>query len=479
MDAGAYAYCSSPKAYSALSTGSHTFSVRATDAAGNVDASPATRTWTIQADAPPPPSDDQPVAAYVYSPAAPVVGQPVRFDASGATCDDTPCTYTWADDGTDGAGGKQWPLGSGEEMTFTFQGTGTKNVRVAVTDADGDRDSTMKAITVGASAPTDTTPPETTIDSGPEGDTDDSTPTFAFSSSERGSAFECRVDSGSWRDCASPWIVGALSNGSHTVSVRATDPAGNTDASPAQRSFTVKSPTPTATITSSEPSGTTSSTSASFAFSSNDASAKFSCSLDASPYAACTSPASYSDLSDGEHTFAVRATNAGGTGAPATRTWTVSALATGQLLLGTSTVLPVADSNDAGSAEAFQATATSSGTAVSLLVYADAGSSARTLVAGIYTDASGHPGRLLSQGSRSPVAPGQWNQVTIPAAPLSSGQTYWIALLGTGGTLRFRDASGGGCRSENERSGSLSTLPGAWQTGAVWGSCPLSSYATT
>ena len=224
---GTYAACTSPQAYTTTAGGATRSRVRATDAAGNVDASPATRTWTIQADAPPPPSDDQPVAAYVYSPAAPVVGQPVRFDASGATCDDTPCTYTWADDGTDGAGGKQWPLGSGEEMTFTFQGTGTKNVRVAVTDADGDRDSTMKAITVGASAPTDTTPPETTIDSGPEGDTDDSTPTFAFSSSERGSAFECRVDSGSWRDCASPWIVGALSNGSHTVSVRATDPAGN------------------------------------------------------------------------------------------------------------------------------------------------------------------------------------------------------------------------------------------------------------
>jgi parallel beta-helix repeat protein len=490
LDAAAYALCSSPKAYTALSAGSHTFSVRATDAAGNVDASPATQTWTINAGTPPPPppSDDQPDAAFVYSPAAPVAGQPVTFDASSATCDDTPCTYTWVDDGGDGAGGTQWPLSNGETMTFTFQGAGTKNVRVAVTDADGDSDSTVKAITVASpSAPADTTAPETTIDSGPDATTDDSTPRFAFSSSESGSTFSCRVDAGSWGACSSPWTTSPLSDGAHSVAVRATDAAGNVDASPATRSFTVSTSAPppppaappTTAITSSEPSGTTSSTSASLAFTASDRSASFSCSLDAGAYTACTSPKSYSGLSDGDHTFAVRATNASGTGAPATRRWTVSTPTAGQTLLGSSTVYSVADSNDAGSAEAFQATATSSGAAVSLLVYVDLGSSAGTLVAGIYTDANGHPGTLLSQGRQSPIAAGAWNAVGIPAAPLSAGQTYWIALLGTGGTLRFRDESGGGCRSESSSSGSLSALPSGWQTGAVWASCPLSSYATS
>ena len=47
MDAGSWGSCSSPKSYSNLANGSHTFDVRATDAAGNTDASPASRTWTV------------------------------------------------------------------------------------------------------------------------------------------------------------------------------------------------------------------------------------------------------------------------------------------------------------------------------------------------------------------------------------------------------------------------------------------------
>ncbi len=50
LDGGAFASCTSPKAYTNLSVAKHTFQVYAVDAAGNVDASPATYTWTIQAE---------------------------------------------------------------------------------------------------------------------------------------------------------------------------------------------------------------------------------------------------------------------------------------------------------------------------------------------------------------------------------------------------------------------------------------------
>jgi NHL repeat/RTX calcium-binding nonapeptide repeat (4 copies)/Bacterial Ig-like domain len=52
LDAAEWASCTSPKAYSSLSEGSHTFQVRAVDAAGNPDPSPASRSFTVDTIAP-------------------------------------------------------------------------------------------------------------------------------------------------------------------------------------------------------------------------------------------------------------------------------------------------------------------------------------------------------------------------------------------------------------------------------------------
>ena len=50
LDAAAFAGCTSPKSYTGLLVGDHSFKVRARDGAGNVDATPATYAWRIAAE---------------------------------------------------------------------------------------------------------------------------------------------------------------------------------------------------------------------------------------------------------------------------------------------------------------------------------------------------------------------------------------------------------------------------------------------
>jgi hypothetical protein len=52
LDAGGFAVCSSPKSYTGLTDGNHTFQVRAIDAVGNLDPTPAGFTWTVDTLAP-------------------------------------------------------------------------------------------------------------------------------------------------------------------------------------------------------------------------------------------------------------------------------------------------------------------------------------------------------------------------------------------------------------------------------------------
>src|SRR5829696_5169825 len=170
----------------------------------------------------------------------------------------------------------------------------------------------------------DTTPPDTSIGSGTAGTVGTRSADFAFSSTEPDSTFECKLDDAAFASCSSPQSYTNLSEGAHTFSVRATDAAGNTDATPASRTWTVDTAAPATTITSG-PSGPSNGTSASFGFSSSETGSTFECSLDGAAYTTCTSPQDYANLSEGQHTFDVKATDAAGnTGTPASRAWTVN-----------------------------------------------------------------------------------------------------------------------------------------------------------
>jgi DNA-binding beta-propeller fold protein YncE len=82
--------------------------------------------------------------------------------------------------------------------------------------------------------------PVTRVTRGPSAVTNDPTPTFGFSSSEPGSTFRCKLDSGPYSACTPPKTTQHLADGTHTFRVRATDPSGNTDPTPATRKFTVR-----------------------------------------------------------------------------------------------------------------------------------------------------------------------------------------------------------------------------------------------
>jgi peptidoglycan/xylan/chitin deacetylase (PgdA/CDA1 family) len=198
---------------------------------------------------------------------------------------------------------------------------------LAARSASGTSVKTMRAALTGA----DHIPPvrlDTSITDGPTGTVASRSASFRFSSTSSGSRFECKLDSGSWFACTSPKSYIGLSNGSHTFSVRARDALGNVDATPATRTWTVDTSAPGTSITGG-PTGTVSSTSASFSFGATEAGASFECRLDSGSWSACTSPKAYAGLSNGSHTFSVRARDAAGNvdSTPATRTWAVDTVA--------------------------------------------------------------------------------------------------------------------------------------------------------
>lgn len=170
----------------------------------------------------------------------------------------------------------------------------------------------------------DTTPPDTAIDSGPPATTTDNTPTFALSSIEAGSTFECRIDTGAFAACPVQHTTAQLDDGVHTFEARAKDVAGNIDASPATLSFTVDTAPPDTTIDSGPPATTTDNTPA-FTFSSTENGSTFECRIDTDAFATCTSPHTTAALSDGTHSLEARAKDpAGNTDAsPATASFTV------------------------------------------------------------------------------------------------------------------------------------------------------------
>jgi len=155
--------------------------------------------------------------------------------------------------------------------------------------------------------------------------------------------FQCRLDGKPWFDCSGdPRCSGAscqgvqlalsgLQSGSHSLVVRAVDPAGNVDDSPAFCAWTVDTTVPDTYILS-HPDTLSQSTSASFTFGTNVTNRDtYMCALDAGPappagaFAPCDSVLHLSDLAEGEHTLVVYVVTVDGVvdETPAVFTWVI------------------------------------------------------------------------------------------------------------------------------------------------------------
>jgi hypothetical protein len=90
----------------------------------------------------------------------------------------------------------------------------------------------------------DTTPPDTTITSGPPNPSTDSSASFSFTGTDNVTAsasltYECKLDAQAFAACTSPQPYSALTDGSHTFQVRAKDAAGNVDPTPASQTWQI------------------------------------------------------------------------------------------------------------------------------------------------------------------------------------------------------------------------------------------------
>jgi hypothetical protein len=170
-------------------------------------------------------------------------------------------------------------------------------------------------------------PPDTLLDPATAPEPGVTSLTLTFGSDQAGTTFECSLDFGPWAPCASPYTLSNLSDGEHSVEVRAKSSHGIVDPDPALFEFAVETP-PDTTIASG-PAALTRSGSASFSFSASEPQVTFECSLDGAAFAECLTPHGYDGLADGTHELRVRAIDSSSSvdASPATWTWTVDSTA--------------------------------------------------------------------------------------------------------------------------------------------------------
>ncbi len=227
LDGGTSTACTSPKGYSGLAAGAHTFSVVST-AGGLVDPSPATSSWTIDLT---PPSAPTNLAATTPSPTSVVLTWTAGTDNTGVTGNQI------VRDGSVLA-----TVGAVTTYTDSTVLAGSTHT-YAVRALDGAGNVSPSSTSVQATTPLPPPAPDTLIDSGPASPTKITTATFAFHSTAAGATFTCKLDTAKAGACTSPKSYTGLADGVHAFSVFATA-NGADDPTPATATWTVDTTAP-------------------------------------------------------------------------------------------------------------------------------------------------------------------------------------------------------------------------------------------
>jgi hypothetical protein len=300
VDGGAYATVAATFTLSNLAQGAHSINVRARDATGNIDATPASFSWTIDSLAP-----DTTLATVT----------PVNAAVSSASftfTSEAGATFEVAVDG-----------GAFTAATSPLQlaalTDGAHGISVRARDTAGNLDATPSMFTWTV----DTMIPDTTIVNSPAEISNAGSGSFTFSSNEPAAAFQVALDGAPFATAPNPYTFSGLSNGRHTFAVRAIDAAGNSDATPVPFAWTVDMQAPDTTITSAPPANSNSA-SATFVFLS-EVDATYQVSVDGAAYVTAISPYQLTGIANGAHTLNVRAIDAAGNVdvTPASFSWQV------------------------------------------------------------------------------------------------------------------------------------------------------------
>ena len=219
LDAGSWQACTSGVSYTALTGGSHTFSVHAVK--GGATGADASYTWTVNATAP----------SITSSPPNPSANTTATF-----TYQHPQNTYTFQCKLDAGS----WSSCSNVGTSFNSLADGSHTFQVRALSADG-----ASTASASYSWTIDTTAP--TITAHPANPSTSPSPSFSFSHVRATYTFSCQIDGGGWSSCASPKSY-SLSDGSHTFAVCAIDSASFATA-PASFTWLIDTTGPTDTVT--------------------------------------------------------------------------------------------------------------------------------------------------------------------------------------------------------------------------------------